>query len=194
PLSPLCSHSLPRSTLFPYTTLFRSRGISALHSCEGAYMNATQLLSADSPPGRPRAARRREPGLGSPPCVLRPLSSTVYPRPSSSTFCRRPSVLHLLSSAPPVRRPGPSSPGPRRPPCGAEPSGPAPPAFRGRALRAPPPSGIEPSGPSAFRARAGRHRPLKVGRGRPVREHRTMTAVFEPAELLTAALSALFLA
>src|SRR5699024_12056658 len=54
--------------------------------------------------------------------------------------------------------------------------------------------GIEPSGPSAFRARAGRHRPLKVGRGRPVREHRTMTAVFEPAELLTAALSALFLA
>src|SRR5699024_12055948 len=77
---------------------------------------------------------------------------------------------------------------------GAEPSGPPPSAFRGRALRDPPSSGIEPSGPSAFRARACRHRPLEVGRGRPVREHRTMTAVFEPAELLTAALSALFLA
>src|SRR5699024_4156817 len=147
-----------------------------------AYMNATQLLSTDSPPVRPRAARRREPGLGSPPCVLRPLSSTVYPRPLSSTFFRRPFVLHLLSSAPAVRRPGPSPQGPRRPSSGAEPSG---------TLRLP---GSSPQGPSAFRARAGRHRPLEVGRGRPVREHRTMTAVFEPAELLTAALSALFLA
>src|SRR5699024_4845931 len=143
PLSPLCSHSLPRSTLFPYTTLFRSRGISALHSCEGAYMNATQLLSADSPPVRPRAARRREPGLGSPPCVLRPLSSTVYPRPLSSTFCRRPFVLHLLSSAPAVRRPGPSPQGPRRPPSGAEPSGTL--RLPGSSPRDPPPSGPEPA-------------------------------------------------
>src|SRR5699024_8278818 len=60
----------------------------------------------------------------------------------------------------------------------------APPsAFRGRALRDPPPSGIEPSGPSAFRAR-----------GRSVREHRPLPGGFEPAELLTAALVALFLA
>src|SRR5699024_6977959 len=176
PLSPLCSHSLPRSTLFPYTTLFRSRGISALHSCEGAYMNATQLLSADSPPVRPRAARRREPGLGSPPCVLRPLSSTVYPRPLSSTFCRRPFVLHLLSSAPAVRRPGPSPQGPRRPPSGAAPSGPPPSAFRGRALRAPAVRlpGPSPQGPSAFRDRAlgtlrlpGPSRPTSPPQGGP---------------------------
>src|SRR5699024_1456006 len=107
-------------------------GISALHSCEGAYMNATQLLSADSPPVRPRAARRREPGLGSPPCVLRPLSSTVYPRPLSSTFCRRPFVLHLLSSAPAVRRPEPSPQGPAVRLPGPSPQGPS--AFRDRAL------------------------------------------------------------
>src|SRR5699024_1500787 len=97
-----------------------------------AYMNATQLLSTDSPPVRPRAARRREPGLGSPPCVLRPLSSTVYPRPLSSTFFRRPFVLHLLSSAPAVRPPGPSPQGPRRPSSGAERSGTS--VFRDRAL------------------------------------------------------------
>src|SRR5699024_2453043 len=104
-------------------------------------MNATQLLSADSPPVRPRAARRREPGLGSPPYVLRPLSSTVYPRPFA---------LHLFSSA---LCPAPSVVGPRRPSSGAEPSGPPPSVVRGRALRDlrlpgssprdPPPSGPE---------------------------------------------------
>src|SRR5699024_8158751 len=81
--------------------------------------------------------------LRPPPFVLHRLSSAF--------------VLHLLSSA---LCPAPSVVGPRRPSSGAEPSGPPPSAFRGRALRAPavrlpgpspqgprrPPSGAEPPG------------------------------------------------
>src|SRR5699024_8956888 len=65
---------------------------------------------------------------------------------------------------------------------GAEPSG---------TLRLP---GSSPHGPAAFRARADRHRPLEAGRGSPVPKNKTMTAHFDHAELLTAAMSSLFLA
>src|SRR5699024_9909314 len=94
--------------------------------------------------GRPSArAWPRLAALRPPPFVLHRLSSAF--------------VLHLLSSA---LCPAPSVVGPRRPSSGAEPSGPPPSAFRGRALTAPavrlprprphvlhrPPSGSVPSG------------------------------------------------
>src|SRR2546422_1849910 len=48
----------PRSTLFPYTTLFRSRRAVALHLPLGARRGGARLRAQRAP--RPRAARRSE--------------------------------------------------------------------------------------------------------------------------------------
>src|SRR2546430_12198716 len=53
----------PRSTLFPYTTLFRSRGIAAI-GCGGRSGNAFGYIDAQ----RPGCARTEEVGFAGPSC------------------------------------------------------------------------------------------------------------------------------
>src|SRR2546430_7704576 len=83
----------PRSTLFPYTTLFRSGsvdasqlqqapGVSALGSLEGKVAGARLINSSGAPGGQPTIRLRGATALTSPSaCTVPPCAATEVPGP-----------------------------------------------------------------------------------------------------------------
>ena len=93
----------PRSTLFPYTTLFRSQAHGAIAARTARRGCAGHGLTNRGPDGR-----RRLQGIWHPDLQGLPRGDVVDPRPTrtrhSGGFCEQPSPRHRVVRLPPIGR------------------------------------------------------------------------------------------